>query len=214
MLRAVDLDGQAGLSEFLHQGHVADAAHPLQDLLDGLALLLQRIQIGAEDLDGQRALQAGFRLVHRIFRRLGVVENDSGKGLELLVDGLDQPGLGAIGAGPLRVGLETDVEFDVEETGRIGAVVGPAEFRGDRGDFGKGAQYLPHLGRDLRRFVERNGVGHGGAHPQRAFIQLRHELGADAGNEQQRSGQQHGRREASSPRDGRDKNPGPGCRPI
>ena len=78
-LGAVDLDGQAGLSELLHQRHVADAAHLLQDLLDGLALLLQRVQVGAEHLDGQRALQARFRLVDRIFRRLGVVESDSGE---------------------------------------------------------------------------------------------------------------------------------------
>ena len=126
----------------------------LQDLLDGFALLLQRIQIGAEDLDGQSALQAGFRLIHRVLRRLGVVEIDSGECLELLVDGLDQPRLGAVGAGPLRIGLEIDIELDIEEAGGIGAVVGPAEFRGDRGDFGKGMQDLAHLGRDLRRFVE------------------------------------------------------------
>ncbi len=189
---------EARLAEFLHQRHIADAAHLLQDLLDGFALLLQRLQVGAENLDGQRAFQARFRLVHRILRRLGVVENDSGKGLELLVDGLDQRGLGAIGAGPLRVGLEADVKLDVEKAGRIGAVVGPAEFRGDRGDFGKGVQDVADLGRDLRRFVERNGVGHRRAHPQRAFIQLRHELRADAGNEQQRTGQQNAPRRTSS----------------
>src|SRR4029077_7200601 len=152
--RAVDLDGKAGLSEFLHQGYFAYAPYPLQDLLDGFALLLQRIQIGAENLDGQSALQAGFRFVHRILRRLGVVEIDSGEGLELLVDGLDQTGLGAVGAGPFRVGLEIDVEFDVEETRRIGAVVRPAEFRGHGGDLGKRAQNLPLPGCDLGRFLE------------------------------------------------------------
>ena len=196
---AVDLDGQTRLPELLHQGHVADAAHPLQDLLDGLALLLKRVQVGTEDLDRQGAFQAGFRLVHRILRRLRVVENDSGKCLELLVDGLDQPGLGAIRAGPLRVGFETDVKLDVEKAGRIGAVVGSAQLRGDRGDFGKGVQYVAHPGRDLRRFVERNGVGHRCAHPQRAFIQMRHELGADARNEQQRTCQQNDRGERRPP---------------
>jgi len=53
--RAVDLDGQAGLSEFLHQGDVFDAAHPLEDLLDGFAFLLQRLQIGPEHFHGERA---------------------------------------------------------------------------------------------------------------------------------------------------------------
>ena len=136
--RAVDLDGQARLPEFLHQGDVPDAAHPLEDLLDGLALLLQRLQVGAEHLDGERAFQAGLRLVHRVFGRLGVVEDDAGKGRELLVDRVDQSGLVAIGAVPLRVGFQADVEFDVEEAGGIGAVVGAAEFRGDRGDLRKG----------------------------------------------------------------------------
>ena len=177
---AVDFDVEAGLAEFLHQRHVLDAAHLLQDLFDGLALLFQHVQIGAENLDGQRALQTGFGFVHRVLRRLGVVENDSGKLLELLVDGLDQFGLGAIRAGPFRVRLKTDVKLDVEKAGRIRAVVGPRQFGGDGGDFGKGFQYLPDLRRDLRRFVVGNGVGHRGAHPQRAFIQLRHELRADA----------------------------------
>ena len=198
-LGAVDLDGETGLSEFLHQGHIADSAHAFQDLLDGFALLLQRIQIGAEDLDGQGALQARFRLIHRVFRRLGVIEGDAGKCLELLVDGLDQAGLGAIGAGPLRVGLQIDVELDIEKAGGVRAVVGPGQFGGDRGDFGEGAQDVAHLGRDFCRLVEGDGVRHGRAHPQRAFIQLRHELGADARDEQQRKRQQKRRGERGPP---------------
>ena len=51
---------------------------------------------------------------------------------------------------------------------------------------GKERRIVAHLGRDLRRFVEGDGVGHGRAHPQRAFVQMRHEFGADDGNEQQR----------------------------
>jgi hypothetical protein len=43
-LGAVDLDVEAGLAEFLHQGHVADAAHMLQDFLDRLALCLKRVR--------------------------------------------------------------------------------------------------------------------------------------------------------------------------
>ena len=124
----VDLDGQTRLPELLHQRHITDSAHPLQDLFDGFALLLERIQIGAEYFDGQGAFQARFRLVDRILGRLGVIENDSGKGLELLVDGLNQRGFGAMTAGPLRVRLEPNVKLDVEETGRIRAVVGAAQF--------------------------------------------------------------------------------------
>ena len=44
-LGAVDLDGETGLPELLHQRYIANPAHPLQNLFDGFAFLLQRIQI-------------------------------------------------------------------------------------------------------------------------------------------------------------------------
>ena len=47
---AVDFDGQAGLPELLHQRHIMDAAHLLQDLLDGFALFLKRVQIRSRRL--------------------------------------------------------------------------------------------------------------------------------------------------------------------
>ena len=97
---------------------------------DGLALLLQRLQVGAEYLDRQRALQAGLGLVHRVLGRLGVVEVDARKCLQLLVDGRDQRLLVAVWAVPLRIRLQADEELDVEEAGGVGAVVGTAEFRG------------------------------------------------------------------------------------
>ena len=53
-------------------------------------LLLERLQIGAENLDRQRALQAGLGLVHGIFGRLGVVEDDPGKRGQLLLDRIYQ----------------------------------------------------------------------------------------------------------------------------
>jgi hypothetical protein len=71
---------------------------------------------------------------------LRVIEGNARKGFELLIDGVDQSGLVAIGAGPLRVGFQVDVELHVEESGGIGAVVGAAEFRGHRGDFRKGCR--------------------------------------------------------------------------
>ena len=44
----------------------------------------------------RHAFQARFRLVHGVLRRLGVIKNDSRKGLELLVDSLDQRSFGAM----------------------------------------------------------------------------------------------------------------------
>ena len=107
---------------------------------------------------------------------------------------VDQLRLGADGAAPLRIGLQADIEFGVEEAGRVGAVVGSAMLRSDRGDLGKGGDDRADLGHDLRRFIEGDGVGHGRAHPQRAFVEVRHELRADAGGEQQRGEQQRHRK--------------------
>ena len=55
--RPVDAEGQAWLSQLLHQCHVPNSAHAFKDMLDGFALLLKRDQIGAEDLDGKGTFQ-------------------------------------------------------------------------------------------------------------------------------------------------------------
>ena len=86
--------------------------------LIALPLLLEHVEVGAEDLHRERALEAGLGLVDRVFGRLGVVEGDAGEGLQLLVDRGDQLRLGADRAAPLRIGLQSDVEFGVEEAGR------------------------------------------------------------------------------------------------
>ena len=44
-LGAIDLDGEARLPQFVHQRHIADAAHMLQHFLDRLAFQLQRLQV-------------------------------------------------------------------------------------------------------------------------------------------------------------------------
>ncbi len=169
----------------------------LEHLLDRLALLLERVEVRAEDLHRQRALQAGLGLIDRILGRLGIVEDDAGKGFELVVDRRDQRRLGVILAVPLRIGFEPDIEFGVEETRRIGAIVRPAQLGCDGSDFGEGGEHGAHLRRDLRRFIERDRIGHRRADPQSALVELRHELSADARHQQQRDRQQprrHARR--------------------
>ena len=182
---AVDVHRQARLAEFLDQRDLLDPAHPFQHALDRLCLWFERLQVRPEYLDRQGAFQAGLGFIHGVFGGLGVVEDDAGKRLELLVDGLDQLRLRVIGAVPFAVRLEPDEEFHVEEAGRVGAVIRPAMLGGDHGDFGERAENLAHLRRDLARFLEGDRVGHGGANPQRAFIQVRHELVADRRNQQQ-----------------------------
>ena len=87
-------------------------------------------------------------------------------------------------------GLQIDKIFGVEEAGRIGAVVGPADLADDLRDLGKRGQNdarLVHGGHALGRA----GAGsQRAAHPDRAFIQVRQELRADDAAEAQKARQQ------------------------
>ena len=70
------------------------------------------------------------RLVDGILGRLRVIENNSGKRGQALVDRLGQFFLGVNVAIPnfIAVGFEPDIKLAVKKTGRIGAVVGPTQF--------------------------------------------------------------------------------------
>ncbi len=99
--------------------------------------------------------------------------------------------------GGIAVRLQADVKLIIEEPGRISAIVGPAKFGTDVGDHGISHQNLADLRRELARLFKRNRIGHGCAHPQRAFVEMRHELSADERHEQKRggkdkSGHEHG----------------------
>ena len=154
-----------------------------------VALIFEGCEVGSENLDGEGALQAGFGLVHGVLGGLGVVEDDAGEGCELLLNGFDQLRLGAEVAGPglVVIWLQADIELVVEEAGGVGAVIGAAQFIGHGGDLREAEQDIADLRGELGGFLERNGVGGGGAHPERAFIQVGHELAADEGDEQERT---------------------------
>ncbi len=49
---------------------------------------------------------------------------------------------------------------------------------------------------ELRGFLEGNRVGHGGANPQRPFIEVGQELAADVRNQKQRGRENYGRGES------------------
>ena len=89
-LVAIHIDQQAGLAQFAHHRQFGEAGNFGQHILDLHGFVLQHVQIGAVDFDRQGTLESGKRFVHRIFRGLGVVKDDAGKGAELLVEGCDQ----------------------------------------------------------------------------------------------------------------------------
>ena len=93
-LVAIGSDGQAGLAQFTHHGDLGNAGNLVEDVLHLSGLLLQRLQVLAENLHGQSALESGFGLIYGVFGGLRVVENHTGKRGELLLYGLDQLRLG------------------------------------------------------------------------------------------------------------------------
>ena len=178
------------MSKLLDQRHILDTAHVLEDRLDRLTLLLEGVEVRTEDLHCKRAFQPRLRLVDGVLGGLRVVERDARKGTELFVQRGDQLSLVVDRTAPLRIRLKPDEEFGIEEAGRIGPVIGSAMLRSHHGHFRKGGDDRPDLRHDLGRFIEGDRVGHGGTHPQRAFVEVGHELGADVGKEQQRSDEQ------------------------
>jgi hypothetical protein len=77
-LVAIHVDLHAGLPQFAHHGEFGEARHLLQHAFDLDRFIFEYLQIRAKDFYGQRALQAGERLIHGVFGGLGEVENHSG----------------------------------------------------------------------------------------------------------------------------------------
>jgi len=173
----------------------------LQLAFDIEGLTLQHIQVGPVNLDGEGALQAGQSFIHGIFGGLRVVEDNAGKGLQLLLNILGKFLLVVNGPrlpGSIAVRPEADIELIVEESGRVGAIVGPAQLGTNVGDHWILHQDFTHLRREATGFLKRDGVGQSGANPQRALVEMRHEFAADEGHEKKgcgknRRGHEHGR---------------------
>ena len=80
--------------------------------------------------------------------------------------------------GPFLLRPQWHEELGVVKTGRVGAVVGPADLGDDRFHFGKRAHDRTGDLAFARRIVERGIQGEGSANPQVAFLQFRHEFAA------------------------------------
>ena len=189
---AVGCDRETRLAKFAHDHDVVDSLDVAENSFHLLGLGLERIQVSAEDLDGERTLQARLGFVDRVLGRLRVVEDDTRECSEFSVEIFDQFSLVvnfAVVPGVVIIRLEPHVKLVVEETRRIGPVVRPAEFVGDGCYLRVLKQDIADLRRKLAGLVEGDGVGSGGTNPERALVEVRHKLRADGGNHQQRSGE-------------------------
>src|SRR5262249_3116597 len=124
-------------------------------------------------LDRVLALNAGGRFFDVVLDVLREIEVDAGKfRRQRVVDLLRQLLLiDAFGPGIER--LQRHVEFEIEEPGRVGSVIGPAELREDRHHLGEAPDDLPHLIGVRACFLERDRRRQCGADPQIAFLERR-----------------------------------------
>src|SRR5271169_1853643 len=122
----IDVDQQTRLAKFSHNREIGKPWHLGKYVLDLDRFVLKHVQIFPVYFDRQRTLETSQGLVHGILGGLGIVENDSGKGSEFLVDRFDELFFLADFAGPyfVFVWLEANVELAVKEAGGISAIVG------------------------------------------------------------------------------------------
>src|SRR5579863_1759754 len=124
-LVAIDVDQKAGLAKFAHYGKLGKPRHVRKRVLDLYGFVLQNVQIVTIYFNRQRTLEARQRFVYGIFRGLGIVENNSRKGAEFLVNRFDEFVFLLDVSLPrfVLVRPEANVKFTVEEACMIRAVV-------------------------------------------------------------------------------------------
>ena len=174
-----------------------DARAPARSSAALLRPSFERLEIGAENLDRQRALETGLGLVHRIFGRLRVVEDDAGKRRRASA-GWRRSAAALVRIDPRQAGSSyglrpTKYSSLKNPIGSVPSSARPSSLA-TVVTCGKLSSRLAHLRPELRRLVERNRVGHRRAHPQRAFVEVRHELRADERHQQQRRARRQRRR--------------------
>src|SRR4029077_13003309 len=188
----VGLDEQAGLAKFANDGEFGEALGLGKNIFDLDGLFLEDLEIGAKDFDGEGALEASERLVHGVFGGLSVIEDDTGVSFEFFLQIGDELFLGMDRAFPPRdivVRFQANVKFAVEEPGGIGAVVVAAELGAYHRDLRVLGEQVADFRCKLARLFKRDGVRHGGADPQSAFVKMRKKFAADERNEEEAGGE-------------------------
>ena len=177
---AIHREVQVGLAEDAKQPQILDARDGAHDVDDLVALLFERLQIVAVDLDRQLSFDAADRLFHVVGDRLREIPDHAGNLVELAVHGGDQLFFVLVEHGtPLLLRLQIDEILGVEEARGIGSIVGPAHLAGGRGDFREGGEDHANLVGHADAFGGSGARRQRAAHPDGAFIQMGKELGSD-----------------------------------
>src|SRR5208283_547023 len=155
--------------------HAWDARH---DLSYFFALLLKRLQVIPENLEGERTLSAGEGFADVVFDRLRKVPDRSRASFfELAVHGGDQFFLVLTKyRPPLVVWLQVNEIFCVAESPGVGSVIGPANLRYHGFHFRERREDIAGAGCEPLALRKTRAVREGAARPDGAFVQMRQKL--------------------------------------
>ncbi len=154
--------------------------HGLDDRLDGLGELFHLVEILAEDLDADRRANAGGEHVDARLDRHRPGVGDAGE-LQGPVEFGDQLVGGHAGA-PFGFRLEVDHRLEHLGRRRVGCRVGAPGLAEDRLDLGEALDDLVLGLQQLGRLGDRHARQRSRHVEQRAFVERRHELGAEPGS--------------------------------
>src|ERR1039458_3426618 len=186
VLRAIDMEFHVGLADHAEEAEIGDARNGAHDADDFVAFGFQSLQVLAINLDGELTLDAADGFFHVVGNGLRIVPESAGDFLQLAIHGRNEGFLILLEDGtPLVFGFEIDEIFGVEEAGGVGAVVRAAHPADHLGDFREPGQDNARGVHHPLPFGGPGGGRQGGAGPDRAFIEVRQELGADDAAEEQ-----------------------------
>jgi len=123
---AINVDLYLGLACKIVGAHVLCTGNSANGLGDFVGIFLKLFWIFAKELDSQFALDARHGLVDVVFNVLAELGVDPGNLGQLARHNLNQT-FAAFGSGPLRTGLEVDIELANIESVDVGAVIGAAQ---------------------------------------------------------------------------------------
>ena len=124
---AVDNIIEVGLADHAEDAEILDPANLTHDAHNLVGPVLQFPQVIAVKLDRQLAFHAADRFLYVVGDGLGEVPYHAWHFLQFAIHGSNQFFFVLVeGGAPLFLGQQVDKIFRVEETGRIGAIVGPS----------------------------------------------------------------------------------------